>query len=172
MLEYGREHWSTVKGTLNLPVLTRKVNFPAFMCLFVCQCVCLFVSVFVCLSVCLFVCLSVCLFVCQCVCLFVSVFKLTRVDTYTEITCTEITQLCACKRRGSVSHLQWNLSNTYTLGPMKCVLIREVSSFQGSNNTCVYEVGTWTSVPIREASLIQGSTLTLLPLKAYYILCI
>ncbi len=41
-----------IKGTLNLPVLTHKVNIPAFMCF----------SVFC--------------------CLFVSVFELTRVDTY------------------------------------------------------------------------------------------
>ncbi len=30
--------------------------------------------------------------------------------------------------------LQWNLSNRDILGPIKCVLIREVSSFQGANN--------------------------------------
>ncbi len=41
----GGERWSTVKGTLNPPVLTRKVNIPAFMCFSVC--------VLVCLSVCL-----------------------------------------------------------------------------------------------------------------------
>ncbi len=52
--------WSTVKGTLNPPVLTRKVNIPAFMCF----------SVFV--------------FVGS----FVSVFELTRVDAYIVITCT------------------------------------------------------------------------------------
>ncbi len=38
------------------------------------------------------------------------------------------------------------------LGP----LIREVSSYQGVNNTYIYEVGTWSSVLIREMSLIQG----------------
>ncbi len=38
--------------------------------------------------------------------------------------------------------VQWNLSNTDTLGPIKCVLIREVSSFQGVNNTYLHEVGT------------------------------
>ncbi len=48
--------------------------------------------------------------------------------------------------------LQWNLSNTDTLGPIKCVLIREVSSFQGATNTYLYEVGTWSSVLIREVS--------------------
>ncbi len=52
--------------------------------------------------------------------------------------------------------LQWNLSNTDTLGPMKCVLIREVSSFQGVNTTYLYEVGTWSSVLIREVSLINS----------------
>ncbi len=31
--------------------------------------------------------------------------------------------------------VQWNLSNMDTLGPIKCVLIREVSSFQGANST-------------------------------------
>ena len=31
--------------------------------------------------------------------------------------------------------IQWNPSNTDTLGPLKCVLIRGVSSFQGANNT-------------------------------------
>ncbi len=31
--------------------------------------------------------------------------------------------------------VQWNVSNTDTLGPITCVLIREVSSFQGANNT-------------------------------------
>ncbi len=40
----------------------------------------------------------------------------------------------------SVEVIQWNLSNTDPLGPIKCVLIREVSSFQGANN--LYEVGT------------------------------
>ncbi len=36
----------TVKGTLKPPVLTRKVNIPAFMCFSVFVFVCLFVSVF------------------------------------------------------------------------------------------------------------------------------
>ncbi len=31
--------------------------------------------------------------------------------------------------------LQWNLSNTDTLGPIKWVLIRDVSSFQEANNS-------------------------------------
>ncbi len=42
--------------------------------------------------------------------------------------------------------IQWNLSNTDTLGPIKYVLIRKVSSFQGTNNIHSYEVGTWSSV--------------------------
>ncbi len=49
---------------------------------------------------------------------------------------------------------------------MKCVLIREVSSFQGANNTYLCEVGTWSSVLIREVSLIQGCLLRGVPL--YY----
>ncbi len=51
--------------------------------------------------------------------------------------------------------LQWNLSNTDTVGPIKC---REVSSFQGANNTYLYEVGIWSSVLIREVSFKKGST--------------
>ncbi len=31
-----------------------------------------------------------------------------------------------------IKHVQWNLSNTDTVGPIECVLIREVSSFQGA----------------------------------------
>ena len=30
----------------------------------------------------------------------------------------------------------------WTLGPLKCVLIREAYPFQGTNNTCLYEVQT------------------------------
>ncbi len=37
-----------------------------------------------------------------------------------------------------------------SLGPIKCVLIREVSSFQGANKSYCYEVGTQSSVLIRE----------------------
>ena len=48
--------------------------------------------------------------------------------------------------------LQWNPSNRDTIGPLKCVLIREVSSFQGKNNTYLYIVGTWSSVLIKEVS--------------------
>ncbi len=54
-----------------------------------------------------------------------------------------------------------------TLGPIKCVLIREVSSFQGANNTSIYEVGTWSSVLIREVSSFQGSPLRGVPLYMY-----
>ena len=52
----------------------------------------------------------------------------------------------------------WNLSNTDTLGPLKRVLIREVSPFQGlgDNNTYLYGFGT--CVLIREVYLIQGVT--------------
>ncbi len=65
--------------------------------------------------------------------------------------------------RPPLFRLQWNLSNTDTLGSMKCVLIRKVSSFQGANNTYlhVHEAGTWSSVLIREVSLVQGCPLTL-----------
>ena len=47
--------------------------------------------------------------------------------------------------------------NTDTLGPLVCVLIRGVSSFQGANNTYLCEVGTWSSVLIREVSFKRGS---------------
>ncbi len=66
-------------------------------------------------------------------------------------------------------YVQWNLSNTDTLGPIICVLFREVSSFQGANNTYVYVVGTWSSVLIREVSLIQGCPLRGLPLYMYMV---
>ena len=39
--------------------------------------------------------------------------------------------------------VQWDPSNTDTLGPLQCVLIGGVSSFQGANNTYLHEVGTW-----------------------------
>ncbi len=57
-----------------------------------------------------------------------------------------------------------NLSTTDTLGPIKCVLISEMSSFQGANSTYKYEVGTWSSVLIREVSLIQRCPLRGVPL--------
>ncbi len=49
-------------------------------------------------------------------------------------------------------NVRWNLSNTDNLGPIKCVLIRELSS----QYIYIYEVGSWSSVLIREMSLIQG----------------
>ena len=55
-------------------------------------------------------------------------------------------------------HLQWNPLNTDTLGLLKCVLIREVSSFQGANITYLYGVGTWSSVRVSEVSFKRGST--------------
>ena len=50
------------------------------------------------------------------------------------------------------------------IGPLKCVLIRGVSSFQGANNTYLYEVGTWSSVLIREVSSFQRCPLRGVPL--------
>ena len=44
-------------------------------------------------------------------------------------------------------------------GPLQYVLIRGVSSFQGVNNTYLYEVGTWSSVLIRGVSSFQGCPL-------------
>ncbi len=41
---------------------------------------------------------------------------------------------------------------------MKCDLIREVSSFQGANNTYLYEGGTWSSVLNSGVSFKRGST--------------
>ena len=63
-------------------------------------------------------------------------------------------------------HIQWNLSNTDTIGLLNCVLIREVSSFQGVNNTYLYGVGTWSGVLIREVSSFQRCPLGGVPL--YY----
>ena len=60
--------------------------------------------------------------------------------------------------------LQWNHSNTDILGSLKCVLIEEVSSFRGVNNTFLYEVGTWSSVLIRDVSSFQGCPLRGVPL--------
>ncbi len=45
------------------------------------------------------------------------------------------------------------------LGPIKCVLIREVSSFQGANNAQYKKLGS--SVLIREVSFKRGSTVFL-----------
>ena len=63
-----------------------------------------------------------------------------------------------------VLELQWDHSNTDAFGPLKCVLIRGVSSFQGANNTYLYEVGTWSSVLTREVSSFQGCPLRGVPL--------
>ena len=43
-------------------------------------------------------------------------------------------------------------SNADTIRLLKCVMIREVSSFQGVNNTYLYEVGIWLTVLIRKVS--------------------
>ena len=51
--------------------------------------------------------------------------------------------------------LQWNLSDTDTLGTKIIVLISEVSLFQGENN---YKIGTQSSVQINQVSIFQGCT--------------
>ena len=51
-------------------------------------------------------------------------------------------------------HVQWNLSNTDTLGTKIIVLISEVSLFQGENNMYVYHVGTRSIVLINQVVLI------------------
>ncbi len=63
--------------------------------------------------------------------------------------------------------VQWNLSNTDSLGPMKCVLIEEVSSFQGANNTYLQwnlsntdTLGPIKCVLIEEVSSFQGANNT------------
>ncbi len=50
-----------------------------------------------------------------------------------------------------------------------CVLIREVSSFQGANITYLYEVGIWSSVLIREVSLIKGCPVRGVPLYTIFL---
>ncbi len=55
-----------------------------------------------------------------------------------------------------VDWIQWNLSNSDTLGQIKCVLIRGVSSFQGRTIHIYMKLGL---VLIREVSLIQGCPL-------------
>ena len=54
--------------------------------------------------------------------------------------------------------IQWSPSNTDTLGPLKCVLIREVSSFhfRGKIIHIYMKLGAWSSVLIREVSSFQG----------------
>ena len=54
--------------------------------------------------------------------------------------------------------IQWNLSNTDTLGTKIIVLISEVSLFQGKNNMYLYKVGTRSSVLIKQVSFKRGST--------------
>jgi len=63
--------------------------------------------------------------------------------------------------------IQWDPSNTYTLGPLKCVPMREVSSFQAVNNTYFCEVGTWSGVLIRGVSSFQGCPLRGVPLYTF-----
>ena len=48
----------------------------------------------------------------------------------------------------SLIYIQWNLSNTDTLGTKTIVLISEASLFQGENNMYLYKVGTQSSVMI------------------------
>jgi len=50
------------------------------------------------------------------------------------------------------------------LGPLKCVLIGEVSSFRGVNNTYLYEFETWSNVLIRDVSSYHGYPLRGVPL--------
>jgi len=64
-----------------------------------------------------------------------------------------------------INCIQWNPSNTDTLGTKIIVLISKVSLFQGENNMYLYKVGTWPGVPIKqgvlisEVSLKKGSTI-------------
>ena len=62
----------------------------------------------------------------------------------------------------SYNMIQWNLTNTDTLGTEIIVLISEVSLFQGEN-TQLYKVGTWPSVLINQVSLFQGCPLRGVP---------
>ena len=52
-------------------------------------------------------------------------------------------------------YIQWNLSNTDTLGTKIIILINEVSFFQGENNMYLYKVGTQSSVLIKQGVLIS-----------------
>ena len=47
-------------------------------------------------------------------------------------------------------YIQWNLSNTDTLGTKIIILISEVSFFQGENNMYLYKVGIQSSVLIKQ----------------------
>ena len=64
-----------------------------------------------------------------------------------------------------INCIQWNPSNTDTLGTTIILLISKVSLFQGENNMYLYKVGTWPGVPIKqgvlisEVSLKRGSTI-------------
>ena len=81
--------------------------------------------------------------------------------------CVHLHQHCAAR-----TGLQWDPSNMDTLGPLKCVLIRGVSSFQGANNAYLYEVRTGSSVLIREVSSFQGCPLRGVPLYSQLVVCI
>ena len=52
-------------------------------------------------------------------------------------------------------NVQWNLSNTDTLGTKIIVLISEASLFQGENNMYLYKVGTQPGVLINQVPLFQ-----------------
>ena len=64
-----------------------------------------------------------------------------------------------------INCIQWNSSNTDTLGTTIIVLISKVLLFQGENNMYLYRVGTWPGVLIKqgvlisEVSLKRGSTI-------------
>ena len=60
--------------------------------------------------------------------------------------------------QSSVLNIQWNLSNTDTLGTKVIVLIIEVSVFQGD------KVGTRSSVLINQVSLFQRCPVSGVPL--------
>ena len=62
-----------------------------------------------------------------------------------------------------VLYRQWKLSNMDTRGTKICVLISEVSLFQGEN-MYLYKVGTWSSVLINQVSLFQRCPLREVPL--------
>ena len=51
--------------------------------------------------------------------------------------------------------VEWNLSNTDTIGTKTVVLISEVFLFQGKNIMYLYKVGTRSSALINEVSLFQ-----------------
>ncbi len=57
------------------------------------------------------------------------------VDSLSQFEDFEIIEKIGAGFFAEVFKVQWNLSDTDALGPVNCVLIREVSSFQGANNT-------------------------------------